>query len=254
MMYLVSSRFPFTPISRLEFRLVSHFSPISCLEFCLVSHFSFHFSPRIALFPKNWSRPSLDSPTKELMDQFMNKYNITPYFALPRLPQQYLFALGGFSSAPSSSIEVYNSSSDQWSRKKPKLPLGLAYCTAQVMGAKIFVMGGVSVDPLTHGGVVSRKTFIIDINKGTIESSICMKEKTTYLSSEVLNTTIYLFGGKGVGQETSRLKSCERLDTSKLPLNWERIQPLEHGRADAGAAAVRGSIYLTEVSTPTFSN
>ena len=55
MMFLVSSRFPFTPISR----LVSHFSPISCLKFCLVSHFSFHFSPRKASFSKNWSRPSL---------------------------------------------------------------------------------------------------------------------------------------------------------------------------------------------------
>ena len=36
MMYLVSSRFPFTPISRLEFRLF----PISRLEFCLVTYFS----------------------------------------------------------------------------------------------------------------------------------------------------------------------------------------------------------------------
>ena len=44
-MFLVSFCFPFTPISRLEFRLVSHFSV--------------HFSPRIASFSNNWSRTSL---------------------------------------------------------------------------------------------------------------------------------------------------------------------------------------------------
>ena len=51
-MFLVSSRFPFKPISRLKFCLVSHFSPISRLEFRLISHFSVHFLSRLVPLKK----------------------------------------------------------------------------------------------------------------------------------------------------------------------------------------------------------
>ena len=151
------------------------------------------------------------SPDRGLMNQMILQYDTTPHFALPRLPQQFLFTLGGFSSAPSSSLEVYDSASDQWSRMKLNLPLGLAYCTSQIIVDKIFVMGGVSVNPVTQGGDISKKTFIVDINKGTIQRSIFTKEKRNFSTSAAVKTTIYLFGGKGVGQVTSRCRRCRRL-------------------------------------------
>ena len=43
MMFLVLYCFPFSPISRLKFCLVSHFPPISCLKFFLAFHFPVHF-------------------------------------------------------------------------------------------------------------------------------------------------------------------------------------------------------------------
>ena len=56
--FLVSSRFPFKPISRLKFCLVSHFSPISRLEFCLVSHFSVDFLSCLVPFKKKLVSPT----------------------------------------------------------------------------------------------------------------------------------------------------------------------------------------------------
>ena len=59
MTFLASYCFPFLPISRLKFRLVSHFLPISCLKFFLAFHFPVHFLYCIVSFSKNQSRPPL---------------------------------------------------------------------------------------------------------------------------------------------------------------------------------------------------
>jgi N-acetylneuraminic acid mutarotase len=122
-----------------------------------------------------------------------------------------------------------------------KLPVGLYSHTAQAVGEKVYVMGGGSVDPVTQRHVHSSQTFVLDFNKSTVEDSVPMKEKRDRATSAVVDKTIFIFGG--LGQRAG--KSCEKLDTSQLPLNWKRIQSMEEGRTGAGAAAVGGSIYLT---------
>lgn len=72
---------------------------------------------------------------------------------------------------------------------------------------------------MTQGGSYSRQTWIIDLDHSSVERSVKMKEKMNFVTSAVLGSTVYVFGGKSTLGDAHRLRTCERLDTSKLPLN-----------------------------------
>ena len=71
-----------------------------------------------------------------------------------------------------------------------------------------------------------------------------MTEPRAFATSATMGSTIYVFGGKGSPLSQVRLKSCEKLDTLKSPMNWERIAPMGTGRGDAGAAVVDGKVLV----------
>ena len=71
-----------------------------------------------------------------------------------------------------------------------------------------------------------------------------MTEPRAFATSASMGSTIYVFGGKGSPLSQVRLKSCEKLDTLKSPMNWERIAPMGTGRGDAGAAVVDGKVLV----------
>ena len=87
---------------------------------------------------------SLEDLDPENAELLRTSYKETPAFALPRLPNQFVIAVGGFSSVPKSGIEVFDPSSDRWSSLPVSLPLGVAYSTAKskYLDGQIVVMGG----------------------------------------------------------------------------------------------------------------
>jgi len=167
-------------------------------------------------------------------------YKETPAFALPRLPKQFMITIGGFSSsAPKSGIEVFDPSSDRWSSLPVSLQQGLAYSTAQYLDGRIFILGGVSGQTR-----MLRNIYIFDIDVSSIVSGVPMKEQRAYATSAQMGSIIYVFGGKGSPLNQVRMKSCEKLDTRKSPMNWERIAPMEDGKGDAGAVVVNGKVMV----------
>merc|ERR1719357_76944 len=89
-----------------------------------------------------------------------------------------------------------------------------------------------------------RDTFILDINQPLLKSAVLMTEPRALATSATVGSTIYVFGGKGSLLSQAPLKSCEKLDTLRTPLNWERIAPMKTGRGGAGAAVVDGKILV----------
>ena len=158
------------------------------------------------------------------------RHRVTPHFAMPRLPQTFLFTIGGCRSAtgaPSSSVEVYDSNSNHWSGDKLELPVGLDDCTAQAVVEKIYTSGGKSVDPRTQRSVDSSQTLKLDVDKNTVECSVPLKEERNCPTSAVVDSTIYIIGGGLL----RALMSCNKLDTLLLPLHWDTTRPMEEGRA-----------------------
>lgn len=69
---------------------------------------------------------------------------ITPPIALPRLPHEVIFAIGGWSEgAPQSYIETYDTRADRWIRMPIEDPAGpRSYHGTAVIGTKIYCIGG----------------------------------------------------------------------------------------------------------------
>ena len=192
---------------------------------------------------------NLDLENARMLD---TTYKETPAFALPRLPKHFMITIGGFSSSPKSGIEVFDPSSDRWSALPVNLPQGLAYSTAQNIGGRIFILGGVSVAQNAQELQVAmfgqmrmlRNIYIFNVNESAVVSGVPMKEKRAFAASAQVGSTIYVFGGKGSPLSQDRLNSCEKLDTSKSPMNWERIAPMKSGKGDAGAVVADGKIMV----------
>ena len=139
--------------------------------------------------------------------------------------------------------------SNRWTSLPISLPNEIAYSTAQALGSQVFILGGVRLFRNAQGIAVYRvlrDVFLLDINQSSIERSLSMTEPRESATSASMGSTIYVFGGKGKGSPLSqvRLKSCEKLDTLKSPMNWERIAPMGTGRGDAGAAVVDGKVLV----------
>ena len=194
---------------------------------------------------------SLEDLDPENAELLRTSYKETPAFALPRLPNQFVIAVGGFSSVPKSGIEVFDPSSDRWSSLPVSLPLGVAYSTAKskYLDGQIFVMGGHRWVVGNGGAMVGQMRMlqsvcIFYINESSVVSGVPMKEQRAFATSAQVESIIYVFGGKGNPVSQVRMNSCEKLDTSKSPMNWERIEPMKSGRVDAGAVAVGGKIMV----------
>ena len=195
---------------------------------------------------------AIDELNPENAEQLQICYKETPAFALPRIPKHFVITIGGFSSTPKSEMEVFDLSSDRWSCLPVSLPHGLAYSTSQYLGGKIFIIGGVSVAPNAHQLQVAmfgqtrmlKKVYIFDVNESSVVTGVPLKEQRAYATSAQMGSIIYVFGGKGSPLNQVRMKSCEKLDTRKSPMNWERIAPMEDGKGDAGAVVVNGKVMV----------
>ena len=165
-------------------------------------------------------------------------------------PKNFMITLGGFLAAPISGMDVYDPASNRWSSLPVSLPQGVAYPTAQCLGNKIFLMGGATVDQPTEELAVDgetrmlRSVVIYDIDQSTVKNGVTMKKRRAFAASVQVGSTIFVFGGFSSPESTDRLKACEKLDTLQSPMNWERVAPMESGRADAGAVVVGGKVMV----------
>ena len=89
-----------------------------------------------------------------------------------------------------------------------------------------------------------RSVVIYDIDQSTVKNGVTMKEPRAFAASAQVGSTIFVFGGKSSPGSPDRLKACEKLDTLQSPMNWERVAPMESGRADAGAVVVGGKVMV----------
>jgi len=187
---------------------------------------------------------AMKSMSEEKANQVRTTYAETPLFARPRCPSHFVITIGGYSSAPVSGIEVFDQTANRWSPLPISLPKGIAKSTAQAIGSKVYILGGYEEVGENGEWRMVRDTFILDINQPLLKSAVLMTEPRAFATSATVGSTIYVFGGKRSYLSQVWLKSCEKLDTLKSPMNWERIAPMGTGRGDAGAAVVDGKVLV----------
>jgi kelch-like protein 10 len=114
----------------------------------------------------------------------------TPALAIPRLPHEVIFAIGGWSEgAAQSIIESYDTRADRWIRVHPEDPQGpRAYHGTAVLGKKIYCIGG--FNGVDYFNTCTR----FDAEKKTWKEIAPMHTRRCYVSVAALDGFIYALG------------------------------------------------------------
>ncbi|XP_034474561.1 kelch-like protein 10 isoform X2 [Drosophila innubila] len=160
----------------------------------------------------------------------------TPPLAMPRLPHEVIFAIGGWSGGTSKGcIETYDTRADRWVNINAEDPAGpRAYHGTAVIGFKIFSIGG-------YDGVEYFNTCrVFDAVKKKWNEIAPMHCRRCYVSVAELNGMIYAIGGY---DGHNRLNTVERYNPKTN--QWSIIPPMNMQRSDASACTLHGRIYAT---------
>ncbi|XP_026843427.1 kelch-like protein 10 isoform X1 [Drosophila persimilis] len=160
----------------------------------------------------------------------------TPPLAMPRLPHEVIFAIGGWSGGTSKGcIETYDTRADRWVNINAEDPAGpRAYHGTAVIGFKIYSIGG-------YDGVEYFNTCrVFDAVKKKWSEIAPMHCRRCYVSVAELNGQIYAIGGY---DGHNRLNTVERFNPKTN--QWSIIPPMNMQRSDASACTLKGRIYAT---------
>ncbi|KAH8321099.1 kelch-like protein 10 isoform X1 [Drosophila kikkawai] len=160
----------------------------------------------------------------------------TPPLAMPRLPHEVIFAIGGWSGGTSKGcIETYDTRADRWVNINAEDPAGpRAYHGTAVLGFKIYSIGG-------YDGVEYFNTCrVFDAVKKIWSEIAPMHCRRCYVSVTELDGMIYAIGGY---DGHNRLNTVERYNPKTN--QWTIIPPMNMQRSDASACTLQGRIYAT---------
>lgn len=160
---------------------------------------------------------------------------ITPAFAIPRLPHEIIFTIGGwFEGEPRTLIESYDTRADRWIRVKHDDPSGpRAYHGAAVIGHQIYCIGG--FNGIEHFNTCT----VFDAIKKQWREIAPMHSKRCYVSVCELNGKIYAMGGHN-GVDRLRTVECYCPEKNQ----WTILQSMSIERSDAHATVLNGRIYI----------
>ncbi|XP_026463308.1 kelch-like protein 10 [Ctenocephalides felis] len=161
---------------------------------------------------------------------------LTPGIALPRVPHEILFAIGGWSGgSPTNYIETYDTRADRWVRVEEVDPAGpRAYHGTAVVNTNIYVIGG--FDGMDYFN--SCRCF--DAVTKQWKEVAPMNARRCYVSVAVLNDMVYAMGGF---DGHHRQNTAERYDHRTN--QWSLIASMIMQRSDASACTLDSKIYIT---------
>ncbi|GAB0099346.1 Kelch-like protein diablo [Sergentomyia squamirostris] len=181
------------------------------------------------------ARGLVEKVFKFLYDLEMSQEILQYKQALPRIPHEVIFTVGGWSEGSArNQIETYDTRADRWVRIRNEDPAGpRAYHGTVVVGERIFCVGGF------NGRDYFNNCRILDTVTKEWHTMAPMNVRRCYVSVAYLNGFIYALGGY---DGNMRQKSCERYD---LRTNqWNMIAPMHVKRSDACATVLNGKIYI----------
>lgn len=171
---------------------------------------------------------TMPSSTKEFL---------TPTLALPRLPNEIIFAIGGWSEgSPQTCIETYDSRADRWVVASNFLedPSGpRSYHGTAVIGTKLYLIGGF------NGHHYFNTCVRFDAVNKIWKEIAPMHQRRCYVSVAVANGIIYALGGyDGTSRQSTVERYCPKTN------QWSMIAPMHFKRSDADACCINGKIYI----------
>lgn len=153
----------------------------------------------------------------------------TPEIARPRIPNEILFAIGGWSGgSPTAYIETYDTRADRWNKVIEIDPEGpRAYHGTAVLGHSIYVIGGFD------GYEYYNSCRCFNAVTKEWQEVAPMNARRSYVSVAVVDDIIYAIGGY---DGRFRRNSAEKYDHKAN--QWSFIEPMSVARSDANACVL----------------
>jgi kelch-like protein 10 len=153
-------------------------------------------------------------------------------FALPRIPHEILFAIGGRGEYSAiNCIQLYDTRANRWVKVEEIVPtFQRAYHGTAVIGFNIYVIGGYDGQDY-----LSSCYYFNAVEKAWREVSP-MHERRCILSVAVLEGLVYAMGGN------PNRNTAERYDYRTN--RWSMIAPMNEKRVNASATTLNGKIYI----------
>ncbi|XP_021913437.1 kelch-like protein 10 isoform X3 [Zootermopsis nevadensis] len=161
---------------------------------------------------------------------------ITPRIAYPQIPQDVLFAIGGYRDGTMTDvIEAYDARADRWTVVEGVDSIGRrAHHRTAVVGFDIYVVGG------CNGEEVLSSCFCFNAVTKTCREVAPMHECRYKLSVAVLRGSVYAMGGVACRVIHRTAEIYDRKSNQ-----WSMIAPMNTGRICASAAALNGGFNET---------
>ena len=146
----------------------------------------------------------------------------------PRVPSELVFAVGGYTTKPTSTLEVFDTRATKWSEQKAGSFPTHAYHGAASRDGKLYVLGGYGQDEqMTEFFQVA---YCMDLSTKVWTKKSAMQNRRCYASVVELGGKIYCIGGYN-GSIRFNTVECYDPDTNQ----WSMTKPMNQIRSDACA-------------------
>ncbi|XP_055947138.1 kelch-like protein 10 [Argiope bruennichi] len=161
-------------------------------------------------------------------------YDLHHPFLRPRVPNEIIFVMGGWSAGSATNImETYDCKTQRWFLALNSDTIPRAYHGMIWHQQKIYVIGGFD------GNQCFNSVRCYDPVTYVWEEKGCMYVQRCYVSVAAVGEYLYALGGYDGHR---RNKSCERYDSNRN--QWSFIANMHNIRSDASADSLDGKIYI----------
>ena len=156
-----------------------------------------------------------------------------------------IYVLGGMKAPwnPTGESFKYDIATNKWTALAP-VPIGVGSAAVGVLGRRIWLVGGWKSGQGGRGLATTGEVFEYDVdaNKWAPHPSIPLPQPRDHAGPAVINSTLYILGGR-VGSPTTNRATIYSLNLASPDRKWTELAQLPFVRGGIAAAAVGNKIY-----------
>ena len=206
----------------------------TCLQEQIASDLLIHQNSEALNMVRDMVKQNKNEFEFQTVDGYGIPVGLTPYHIRPRVPNQVMFAIGGWlEGVPTTLIETYDVRTNKWFESKMSHKFPRAYHGAQEINGVIYLVGG------TNGSEILNTVHCYDPSKNKWYQRANMFEQRCYVSTAVVDNYLYVLGGHNGLQ---RIRTAEKYEYQKN--QWYKISEMNLSRSDACATVHNGLIFI----------
>ena len=179
----------------------------------------------------------VQSVARSIQNKASTRFQLQAKKDRPRVPNELVFAVGGFTTKACATVEVFNVRAKKWCPVQDCVFPSHAYHGTAVLDGKLFVLGGFGSNG--DGPEHWKAAFCMDLSSQKWSKKSSMENRRCYVSVSELKGKLYCIGGYN-GHLRFNTVECFDPTTNQ----WVMVQPMNRVRSDACAVTFEDKIIV----------